>query len=831
MSDLRDKFRLAWEDLTWRAPEGGIIDRTTADLEPAVEIIGQDRAVKAIRLGLAMKSHGYNLYVAGVNGTGRTATVQRLLEEFNVGGTVPDDICYVNNFKTPDQPRLLMLKPGSGSKFKQEIADLVASLQKKIPAIFESEEFQTARNEIVNRHMGAQKALFKNFENKVSSENFMMVQVQVGPYTRPDLAPVIVGNPRKIEELEQLVEESKFSAEELASIKEKYKELTLEMEKIFKAARDIDKSIQEDLEKLAKGWVQPLLKDQVARIGEEHETEAVASYLDEVETDIMAHLERFRPRLVPAAQAGGEGAAPVMVPPDPSQLRDYEVNVIVDNSDLDKPPVVIENTPTFRNLFGTVERLMDRQGIWASDYRHIKAGSLLKANGGFLVLNARDSLLEVGVWPTLKRTLRNSIFEIQTYPFSFFFSSALKPEKIPVRLKVIMIGDPEIYDLLHWYEEDFRRIFKVKADFDSSMPNSESNVKKLAGFVAKIAHEEELLPCDSSGVEAITRLAVRWAGRKKKITAQFERIADLLRESDLKARLDNADAISRNHVEQAHADRIERVNMLEDKIQEYIEDDILMIETRGKRVGQINGLSVYSLPEFSFGRPSRITVKTSMGKAGIISIEKEAELSGHTYDKGVLILSGFLRSRFAQDKPLNLSASITFEQSYSGVDGDSASSTELYGLLSSLAEVPIDQGIAVTGSVNQHGEVQPIGGVNQKIEGFFKVCRAQGFTGEQGVMIPRRNIGDLVLDPAVVEAVREGNFHIWAVNHVDEGIELLTGVPAGETDEEGNYPENSINDLVDKRLEDLAQGMKEFEGPEGEADKEEPSHETEESAE
>ena len=830
MSNLREKLRLGWEDLTWNAPEGGIVERTTADLQPAAEIIGQDRAVKAIRLGLAMKSHGYNIYVAGVNGTGRTATVQKLMEEFNVQGTVPDDIAYVNNFKNPDQPRLLMMKPGSASQFKQEMADLITSMMKKIPAIFESEEFQAARNEIVNRHMGAQKALFKNFENKITSENFMMVQVQVGPYTRPDLAPVIVGNPRKIEELEQLVEEGKFSAEELARIKEKYKELSLELEKIFKAARDIDRSIQEDLEKLAKEWVQPLLKDQVTRIREEHETEAITAYLDEVEADIMAHLERFRPRVVPAMQAGGEGPQPVMVPPDPAQLKDYEVNVIVDNSDLDKPPIVVEHTPTFRNLFGTIERIMDRQGIWASDYRHIKAGSFLQANGGFLVLNARDTLLEVGVWPTLKRTLRNNIFEIQTDPFSFLFSSAIKPEKIPVRLKVIMIGDAEIYDLLHWYEEDFRKIFKVKADFDSSMPNNESNVKKLAGFVAKIAHEEDLLPCDPSGVEAIARLAVRWAGRKKKITAQFERIADLLRESDLHARQDNAQAISRKHVEQAHTDRIERVNMFEDKIQEYIEDDILMIQTAGKRVGQINGLTVYSMPEFAFGRPARITVKTSMGKAGIISIEKEADLAGQTYNKGVLILSGFLRDLFAQEMPLNVSASITFEQSYAGVDGDSASSTELYGILSSLSGVPIEQGIAVTGSVNQHGEIQPIGGVNQKIEGFFKVCRAQGFTGEQGVMIPRRNIGDLVLDPEVIEAVKEGKFHIWAVNHVDEGIELLTGVPAGERDADGNFPENSINDLVDKRLDELAHAIKEFEGAEGEAGKEE-SSESEESAE
>jgi lon-related putative ATP-dependent protease len=830
MSKLRETLQLGWEDLTWSAPKGGIIERTTADLQPVVEIIGQDRAVKAIRLGLAMRSHGYNIYVAGVNGTGRMATVEKLIEEFNEQGTVPDDIAYVNNFKYPDQPRLLMLKLGTASRFKEEMADLITAMIKKIPAIFESEEFQTARNEIVNRHMGAQKALFKNFENKISSENFMMVQVQVGPYTRPDLAPVIVGNPRKIEELEQLVDEGKFSPDELARIKEKHKELSLELEKIFKAARDIDKNIQEDLEKLAKEWVQPLLKDQVTHIREEHENEAIAAYLGEVEADIMAHLERFRPRLVPAAQVGGEGPQPVMVPPDPTQMKDYEVNVIVDNSDLEKPPVVIEHTPTFRNLFGSIERVMDRQGIWASDYRHIKAGSFLKANGGFLVLNARDSLLEAGVWPTLKRTLRNSIFEIQTDPLSFLFSSALKPEQIPVRLKVIMIGDAEIYDLLHWYEEDFRKIFKVKADFDSSMPNSESNMKKLAGFIAKIAHEEDLLPCDPSGVEAIARLAVRWAGRKKKITAQFERIADLLRESDLHARQDNAEAISRKHVEQAHTDRIERVSMLEDKIQEYIEDDILMIDTKGKRIGQINGLTVYSMPEFAFGRPARITVKTSMGKAGIISIEKEAELSGHTYNKGVQILSGFLRDRFAQDKPLNISASITFEQSYSGVDGDSASSTELYGILSSLAEVPIDQQIAVTGSVNQHGEIQPIGGVNQKIEGFFKVCRAQGFTGEQGVMIPRRNIGDLVLAPEVIEAVKEGKFHIWAVNYVDEGIELLTGIPAGERDDDGNYQENSINDLVDKRLDELARAMKEFEGPDDEPEREESSSEPEEPA-
>jgi lon-related putative ATP-dependent protease len=825
MTDLRQELRLPWEELTWSGPPEGIIKNTTADIEPQEEIIGQDRAVKALRRGLAMKGSGYNIFVAGNTGTGRTGTVLKLLDEFNVGGSIPNDLCYVNNFKNPDQPRLLSLAAGEGTILRQQMADLMGSLKKKIPAIFESEEFQSARNEIINRHMGAQKALFKNFENKVTSENFMMVQVQVGPFTRPDLAPVVVGNPMKIEQLEALVEEGKFSAEELEKIKTKHKELSQEMEKIFKAARDIDKTIQEDLEELAKEWIQPLLKDLMAPLRDKHPEESVSTYLDEVETDVMSHLERFRPRLVPTQSGGESPGPPMLVPPDPTQLTDYEVNLLVDNSDTDKPPVVIENTPTFRNLFGTIERVMDRTGMWSSDYRHIKAGSFLKANGGYLILQARDFLIEVGVWPTLKRTLRNQMLEIQTDPFSFLFTASLKPEKIPIKIKVIVIGDAEIYDLLHWYDEDFRKIFKMKADFDLTMPNNPVNMGKLAGYIARISAEDELLPCDQSGVEAVAKLAVRWAGRKKKITARFELIADLLREADLRAREADSSVITGPHVEQANADRIERLNMIEDKIQEYIEDGILMIDTTGERVGQINGLSVYSSPEFSFGRPSRITVKTSMGKIGIINIEREAELSGQSYNKGVLILSGFLRDRFSQNKPLNLTASITFEQSYSGVDGDSASSTELYGLMSALSGKPIDQGIAVTGSVNQHGEIQPIGGVNQKIEGFFRVCRAQDLTGAQGVMIPRRNVGDLVLHPEVLEAVKNGQFNIWAVDHVDQGIEILTGVPAGEPDENGVYPEGTINYLVDERLEELARGIKEFEGPSSEEEEPEESAE------
>ncbi|MEJ2715674.1 MAG: ATP-binding protein [Deltaproteobacteria bacterium] len=814
MSDLRETLRVPLEELSWRDSLAELVGESTSSIEPHEEIVGQERAVKAIRFGLAMKSSGYNIFVSGMNGSGRETIVRRLIEEANVDGNIPDDVCYVNNFKNPDQPRLLLFEAGQGRKFKTRIESLLETLKKKIPAVFESEEFQAARNEIVNQHMGKQKALFKNFENKVSSENFMMVQVQIGPFTRPDLAPVVVGNPMRIEQLESLVEEGKFSAEELERIKEKHKELTQEMEKIFKEARDIDKTIQENLEKLSKDWVEPPLKDLLSPIGEEFESDAVKGYLEEIEADIIAHLDRFRPRMVQQQPpSGGEGTAapPMLLPPDPTQFKDYEVNLVVDNAETTKPPVVWETTPNFRNLFGTVERVMDARGMWSSDYRHIKGGSLLRAMGGYLVLNAREVLTEVGVYPMLKRTLRNRVLEIQTDPFSFLFTSVLKPQEIPVKLKVVMIGEPEIYEILHWYDEEFRIIFKVKADFDSTMPNTNENLNKLVGFIANVCKEDNLLPFDTSGVEAVARLGIRWAGRKKKISTQFERLADLVRESDLKATQAGASAVSAQHVEEANADRLDRINMIEDKIHEFIEDGILMIDTSGSRVGQINGLSVYALPEFSFGRPSRITAKISMGKSGIINIEREVELSGHSYDKGVLIFAGFLRDRFAQQKPLNLTASITFEQSYSGVDGDSASSTELYALLSALSGKPIDQSVAVTGSVNQHGEVQPIGGVNQKIEGFFKVCKAQGLNGKQGVMVPRRNLGDILLESEVLEAVNNGQFHVWAVDTVDQGIELLTGVPAGERDSDGNYPEGTINYLVDARLEELSKGIKEFE--------------------
>jgi lon-related putative ATP-dependent protease len=474
--------------------------------------------------------------------------------------------------------------------------------------------------------------------------------------------------------------------------------------------------------------------------------------------------------------------------------------------------VIIETSPTYRNLFGTVERSIDRLGgIWKTDFTRVKSGSFLRANGGYLVLNALDVFIEPGVWLALKRTLRNRRVEMQSFdPFYLFASSALKPEPIDIRVKVVMIGESYIYDTLFYVDEDFKKIFKIKADFDVVMERTPETQEQYSAFIRKICHDEKLLPFDRTGVAAVVEHGVRLAGRQKKLSTEFHRITDILRETNYWARKDGSERITVKHVDQAITEKIYRVRMVEDKIQEMIEDGIIMIDSDGAKVGQVNGLSVYLMGEHAFGKPSRITAQTSMGKSGIINIEREADLSGKTHNKGMLILAGYLRGKYAQDKPLTLTASLAFEQSYSGVDGDSASSTEVYAILSSLANLALRQDIAVTGSVNQNGEIQPIGGVNQKVEGFFDVCRARELTGRQGVMIPHQNVEDLMLRKDVVEAVAAGKFHIYPVETIDQGIEILTGRPAGEKGSDGKYPPDTVNCLVDQKLEELAERMKEF---------------------
>jgi lon-related putative ATP-dependent protease len=807
------------EKLRWRCDPDALVFKTTESIHPCDEIIGQDRALEAIRLGLDINGIGYNIFVTGLAGTGRFTTIKCVLEEMDemvIKGKIPNDLCYVNNFKNPDMPHMISLPAGQGDAFKKEMETLIETLKKKIPLMFENETYLNRKKEVVEKFRNKQAEMFREFEKKVNKEGFALVQIQMGPYSRPGIFPLIEGNPVNIDQLETMVEEGKFSKEELEKLKGKQTELINELEDIFKETRKAEKEIKEEMTSLDNQVISPAIKDSISDIKEKFNYEKVHQYLDEVEEDILANLGRFREKEETPPPLPG-----LVMPQTVDSLSEYQVNVLVDNSETKGAPIIVETTPNYRNLFGTIERVVERTGIWKTDFLHIKAGSFLRANGGFLIFNALDALTEAWVWPTLKRTLKNQVIEIQTYdPLYFFSTSALKPEPIECNTKVIMIGDTQIYYLLYSLDDDFKKIFKIKADFDSVMNKDADKIQQYASFIRKICDQNKLRPFDKTGIAAVVEYGVRITGRQKKLSTRFHLIADLLREANYWAEKDGSDVVTEKHVDKANEKRVYRVNLVEEKIQEMIDEGTILIDSDGMVVGQVNGLSVYNLGDYMFGKPSRITVKTSMGKAGIINIEREAEMSGPTHNKGVYILAGYLRGKYAQDKPITMSASICFEQSYGGVDGDSASSTEIYALLSSLSVLPLRQDIAVTGSVNQKGEIQPIGGVNEKIEGFFDVCKVKGMTGRQGVMIPHLNIGDLMLRKDVVEAVKEGKFRIYSVKTIDQGIEILTGVEAGERLEDGRFKEGTVNDLVDKKLRELGIKIKEFEGG-GEAAKEE----------
>jgi ATP-dependent Lon protease len=801
------------EKLRWRCDPETLPFETTKNIEPCHEIIGQDRALEAIRVGLEIGSIGYNVFVTGLAGTGRFSTIKCVLEEMDMKGRIPNDLCYVNNFKNPDMPHMISLHAGQGNAFKKEMDNLIETLKKKIPLMFENETYLNKKKEVVEKYRNKQGEMFKEFERRVNKEGFALVQIQMGPYSRPGIFPVVEGNPVNPDQLETMVEEGKFPKEELEKLKEKQVTLINELENIFKETRKSEKEIKEELTSLDSEVISPVVKDSISDIKEKFDNEKVQRYLDEVQEDVLVNLNRFREKEEPPPSP-----LPGLVFPQPvDSFTEYQVNVLVDNSETIGAPIIVETTPNYRNLFGTIERVVDRSGLWKTDFTHIKAGSFLRANGGYLIFNAMDALIEAGVWPALKRTLKNQVMEVQTYdPFYLFATHALKPEPIECNVKVIMIGDSYIYHLLYNLDDDFKKIFKIKADFDSVMNKDMEKVHQYASFIRKISDEEKLKPFDKTGIAAVVEYGVRLTGRQKKLSTRFHLIADLLREANYWAMKDGSDAIGEKHIDKAIEKKVHRVNLVEEKIQEMIDDGTILIDSDGMVVGQVNGLSVYNLGDYMFGKPSRITVKTSMGKAGIINIEREAEMSGPTHNKGVYILAGYLRGKYAQDKPLTMSASICFEQSYSGVDGDSASSTEIYALLSSLSGLPLRQDIAVTGSVNQKGEIQPIGGVNEKIEGFFDVCKAKGLTGKQGVMIPSLNLDDLMLRKDIVAAVKEGKFHVYSVNTIDQGIEILTGREAGEKEEDGRFKEGTVNDLVDKKLAELGTKIKEYEGGGGE---------------
>ncbi len=799
------------EKLRWRLIPEQIPFATTDDCKPCEDIIGQERALRAIKTGLDIKSLGYNIFITGMLGTGRTTTIKQLLEKLEKGEKTPDDILYVNNFKNPDEPRLIMLPGGRGKLFKEAMENLIEMLKVNIPELLESKYYKEKREDIIETQQKKQKEILQKFEKEVAQKGFSVIQVQMGLFVKPDLVPMIEDTPTPFNKLEAMVKEKKFPQKNLDELKKKYEELTAELEGVFEKLKDID----DEARNLLKNWdaeaITPIIKGGISGIREKFSQNIISDYLNHVEENLINNIDLFKAQ----KKDEKEDKSRELI----DTFLEYRVNLLVDNSGVKGEPVVMETNPNYMNLFGTIESTVSRWGMWQTDFTKIKAGSFLQANGGYLVINALDALIEPGVWLTLKRTLRNQIFEIQNYSSLYFISTTrLKPQPIKCNVKVVMIGEAYIYDLLYFQDEDFKKIFKIKAEFDSEMTKDEKTLRDYARFIKKICDDDGLYPMDKGGIAAVIEYATRISGRQRKVTTRFNILADVIREADYWAKMDNKTMISREHVEKAIQERFERISLIEDKIQELIEEGTILIDTEGKVVGQVNGLSVYDMGQFAFGKPTRITAKTAVGRVGVINIEREADLSGPTHNKGVLILGGFLRSKYAQNKPFSLSASIAFEQSYSGVDGDSASSTEVYAILSSLSKLPLRQDIAVTGSINQKGEIQSIGGVNEKIEGFFDVCRAKGLTGTQGVIIPYQNIQNLMLRRDVVEAVAQGKFHIYPVKSVDEGIEILTGVEAGKTREDGTFEEDTVNSLVDREMQRLAASWKSFGlGPEKES--------------
>ena len=807
MSQATPSAEVPVEKLRWRLDPASLSFETTADLKPLKEIIGQHRGVQAFRFGINMDKPGYNVFVTGAAGSGRMATVKRLLEEMSKKDQAPDDLCYVNCFKDPESPILIRLPGGVGSTFKRDVKWLVDTLQKDIPQLFESQEYINMKKEITETYERQANGFFKSLDQKVKEEGFALVDVQMGQFKRPDVMPLVDDKPVPIEQLEVMVEKGRFPKAEFEEIKQKHATLRNQIDQIFLEIKDLQKEVAQKLDKMDRAAFMKTASDLAATLMQKFRNDKVKQYLQDMLEDMADNLKIFSPQS--AVQIPG---LPAFVP-EVDMFQPYGVNLLVDNSQRKSPPVTIEEYPTYRNIFGAIERVVDRSGVWRTDYSRIKAGSLVKASGGYLVINLKDAIVEPGVWQALKRALKSKKLEIQTFdPMYFFTTTGLKPEPIDLKVKVVLIGDAYLYQLLGYYDEDLAKIFKVRADFDTAMDNTDQNIQQFAEFIKMATDEEHLKEFDRTAVAALVEQAVRMTGRQEKIATTFPAIADLIREADFWARQDGGAIVSDRHVDQAIDAKIYRSNLVEERLQEMIDRGSLMIDTEGAVVGQLNGLAVFSLGDYMFGRPSRITASTSMGRAGVINIEREADLSGHTHDKGVLILGGYLRKKYAQDKPLAMSASIAFEQSYSGVDGDSASSTEIYALLSSLSEVPIRQDIAVTGSVNQKGEVQAIGGVNHKIEGFYDCCRRKGLTGSQGVMIPASNVKDLMLRKDVVEAVKAGRFRIYAVATIDEGIEILTGKTAGAKQADGKYPEGSINHLVDRKLNKLAEGIQKFGG-------------------
>ncbi len=800
------------EKLRWRCDPARVPFDTTAEaLPPVEEVVGQGRALRAVRMGVEMNAPGYNIFVCGLAGTSRGGMICRMIEELRPTIKPSRDRCYVNNFKNVDRPRLLSIPRGQANAFKKDMQAGLEFLRRRIPQVFEGEPFQRQKSRIVDRFTVREKELMDDFTRRIAREQFALGHMQVGAVALPEIFPVLEGQMVPIEDIPKLVHEGKLETVAAEELERKYEQFRQEFTVVYRKTLTLSRELASELSYLEQEAASVLVDGVIEELKEKYPGPQASEYLEEVRHHILDNLEPFREREGEDEQSPTpEG--PRAPAPERDPFRVYGVNVLLAHNEEDGSPVIFETTPTYANLFGSIQRSYDSRGGWTSDFMDLRAGSLLRADGGFLIMYAMDALTEAGVWRTLKRTLNHGKLEIQ--PLDMFFpfgASALKPEPVEINVKIILIGDRQMYELLYEYEEDFKKIFKVRVEFDEEMEMSDTVILQYGSRLRKLCEEEELCPFDRTAVAAMMEYGVRKAGRRSKVTARFTDLADLAREACYAAREASDPLVTAEHVRRAIEAKVERHNLIETKIREMIEEGTLLIETSGSRVGQVNGLSVLEIGGYMFGKPMRITASAALGKAGLINIERESNLSGRFHDKGMQIIAGFLRARFAQDKPLSLAASICFEQTYSGVDGDSASSTEVLALLSALSGLPIRQDVAVTGSVSQQGDIQPIGGVNQKIEGFYDVCRVKGLTGQQGVMIPVENIEDLMLRDDVVEAVAAGRFHVLPIATVEEGFEILTGVKAGQREAKGAFEPGTAFALVDQRLREMAETLREYE--------------------
>jgi lon-related putative ATP-dependent protease len=770
---------------------------TTKDMVPLQEIIGQERAARALKFGLGIKERGFNIYAAGFPGTGRTTAVKNFLEEVAQTQQPPSDWCYVNNFSNEYAPKAIRLPTGKGKDFQKDMKNFIDEAKRAIPKAFESEDYAAKREATIKALEAQSKALIDELNRKAQEEDFLIQSTRIGLL----LVPVIKGKPvgdKEFSALPQKVQDE---------IQRKREQLEPELRSAMRQFADMDRKVHEEIEKVNREVVLYALGHLMTDLIEKYkEFSDVVSYLKNVQTDILDNISQFIKE--PETRPQVPFLAPLV---RENPFRKYEVNVIVDNSDVKGAPVITESNPTYQNLFGRIESEA-QFGALMTDFTMIRRGSLHRANGGYLVLPVEALLTNPLSYDSLKRAIRNEqiVIEEAQERLAFITTKSLKPEPIPLNAKVVLIGDSILYQELYTLDKEFSELFKVKADFDTTMERTDENMRRYAAFVCTLCQKENLKHLDGSGLAKLIEHSSRLAEDQGKLSTRFAEIADIVREANFYATQENSDTVTGSHIKKAIEEKIYRSKLIEEKIQEMITRGILLIDTDMAKVGQVNGLSVIGLGDFAFGTPSRVTVSIGLGREGVVDIEREAKMGGPIHTKGVLILSGYLNEKYAQDKPLSLSARLVFEQNYEGVEGDSASSTELYAILSALSGLPIKQNIAVTGSVNQKGEVQAIGGVNEKIEGFFDVCKAKGLTGQQGVMIPESNVQNLMLKEETLDAVKNGKFHIYSVSTIDQGIENLTGVKAGVKRNDGTFEKDTVNDRVDKRLQEIAEKLKEF---------------------